>query len=252
LAERGGRTIGILTEDFRLFYDLAEALKRMNVPFASLSFRHGVPGHIGVVLTSPGEAERVFFETKVAVDGDVIAAVRRALSLLHQGEGFELLVVGVDPGEMPGIAVLGDGRVLETCRALSPEDAGARILEVCLHYSAESVVVRVGHGDRENRNRILRAICGRVQRCEIVDETHTTPHPSTTDMDSAVKIARSSGVEVHAPPELRLTPGKVRDIQRRSRIGSDGLVTLSKSEAEDVASGRLTMDEAIRRKRSGR
>ena len=243
------KTIGILTRDFRLFYDLAEALKSMGLQFTSLTFDAPVPPHIGVVLTSADEMVDVFFERKVAVSENVKAGIRKGLTMMAGKDSVELLFVGVDPGEMPGIAVMLKGRIMETQRAVSPEEAADRILEIRNDYAAKRTIVRIGHGDADNRDRILRRVCGIVEKCEIVNEARTSS-PSTTDMDSAIRIARTAGFGVSKPRKVAPKPGKVRDMQRKSRIESDGSLTLSKSEAKAVADGRMTMAEALRNRRS--
>jgi hypothetical protein len=247
---REQKTLGILTNDFRLFYDLAESLKSMGVQFTSLAFGRPVPQHVGVVLTSEEELGSVFFEPKIPVGERVKRGIRRGLAHIHGAESLERLVVGVDPGEMPGVAVLAQDRVLEMVRGTSPEDAAAKILEIVEDYSADFTVVRIGHGDEDNRNRILRLVGSCVDRCEIVDEA-TTSSPSTTDMDSAAAIARTRGRAVTMLAKVTPRPGKVRDLQRKSRIESAGSVTLSKEEAEAVAEGRTTMADAIRMRKRG-
>jgi hypothetical protein len=246
------KTIGIMTSDFRLFYDLAEAMKSMGLQFTSLTFKGAVPPHVGVVLTSAQELDGVFFEPKLAADcGNVKAAIRRSLIVLSGRERADVLHVGVDPGETPGIAVVFKNRTLETQMARSPEDAAERVLWICADYGAEKTVVRIGNGDEDNRNRILRLVCGKVDRCEIVDEK-TTSSPSTTDMDSAATIARTWGYSITEPARVSPRPGKVRDLQRKSRIESNGSLTLSKAEAKAVADGRMTMEEAVRMRKKSR
>ena len=65
----------------------------------------------------------------------------------------------------------------------------------------------------------------------------------------AIKIAFVPGVRATPPYEVAPTPGEVREIQRRSRVMSDGDVTISKDLASRVARGELTIDEAIRRQK---
>jgi len=109
--------------------------------------------------------------------------------------------------------------------------------------------VRIGHGDPTNRNRILNALARDRLRVEIVDEagtTHRTPQP---DVDAAIDIARTPGRRVQPPFEIRPTPGEVREIQRRSRLESGGLVTISSELAGAVARGDFSLEEAIARAR---
>jgi hypothetical protein len=51
------------------------------------------------------------------------------------------------------------------------------------------------------------------------------------------------------PPEVEPTPGELRDIQRLSRIESQGSVTISTALAHSVAMGEKTISQAISEQR---
>lgn len=242
------KVLGILTEDFRLYHDLVAALKAQDVPFVSLSFSRRVPENVGAVLTSPSEASKVRSSHVVAVD-DVDAAILKALQALKGKTEWRELLIGVDPGREPGVAFLGDGDVLDTRLAPHPEAVGAIIREGLRTLPAKEVRVRVGHGDPTNRNRILNSLPLEDLRVEIVDETSTTRRTAQPDVDAAIDIARTPGVRVRPPLEIRPTPGEVREIQRRSRLDSGGRVTISTVLAGAVARGEVTLEEAIDRQR---
>jgi hypothetical protein len=242
------KVLGILTEDFRLYHDLVAALKARDLPFASLSFSRGVPETVGVVLTSAAEAPKVRSSRVVVVD-DLDSAVARALQLLKGKTEWRELFIGVDPGHEPGVAVLGDGDVLDTRQAAKPEAVAPIIREALRTFPSKRVTVRVGHGDPTNRNRILNVLSQDGLRIEIVDETSTTRRTARPDLDAAIDIARTPGVRVEPPFEIRPTPGEVREIQRRSRLDSGGQVTISSALATAVARGEVSLEEAITRQR---
>lgn len=243
-----GSRLGVLTADFRLYHDLVSYLKERDLPFLSLSFQDAIPDEVGVVLTSPGEADRVDFPLKV-VCHEVEDAVAKALQLLRGRTAFREIVVGVDPGPRPGVAILGDGEVVDTRTAPSPES----VLEVCLaartNYECDGFTVRVGHGDRTNRNRILNVLSRHGLRAEIVDEEGTTNRFRRRDdarnIEAAVGIARGQGVEAEGWYEIHPTRGEVKEVQRRSRLRSDGRLTISQALAEKVVRGEMTLAEAI-------
>ncbi|MBI5001324.1 MAG: hypothetical protein HZB92_07365 [Euryarchaeota archaeon] len=244
--------MGVFTTDFKAFHELIEVLRDMRMPFFSMAEPRDVPPHVGVVITTGDCADRVDFGPKVVIDGSVKKAARKALQTLHGEAPYSQLIVGIDPGEMPGLAVLGDGSLLETMRARSPEEAAALALEAVDDYDASRKVVRVGHGDEPNRDRTLKSLERWDGTVEVVDETGTTPMPGTTDMESAASIARARGYRIHSPPNCEPKPGKVRDVQRKSRVESGGTLTLSRGEAEAVAKGEITMEAAIRKKKEER
>ncbi len=242
------RVVGILTEDFRLYHDLVTALKARDVPFASLSSQEKVPREVGAILTSPGEAPRVRFPEVVAV-GDVPDAIARALAIVRGHRQWREIVIGVDPGAEPGVALLGDGEDIDTRVAASPEAVAEVVRTALLAFPSERVRLRVGHGDPTNRNRTINALAPLGLPVEIVDEKGTTRRTPTPDRDAAVEIARSRGVRAARYYAVEPTPGELREIQRKSRLSSDGKVTISKELARRVARGDLTLAQAVERHR---
>lgn len=242
------KVLGILTEDFRLYHDLVAALKARDVPFASLSFARRIPDTVGAVLTSPAEANRVRQRHVVAVDA-IDSSIAKALQLLRGKSEWEELRIGVDPGREPGVAIIGDGEVIDTGIAASPEAVAFHVRQAIRTFPAKDVRVRIGHGDPTNRDRILKALSGDGLRVEVVDEAGTTHRSPQPDVDAAIDIAQTSGQQVNPPFEIHPTPGEVREIQRRSRLDSGGVVTISSELAGAVARGDLSLEEAIARAR---
>jgi predicted RNase H-like nuclease (RuvC/YqgF family) len=113
------KVLGLLTEDFRLYHDLVAALKARDLPFVSLSFSRRIPETVGAVLTSPVEARRIRNGHVVAVD-DIDSSIAKALQILKGKVSWSELLVGVDPGREPGVAIIGDGDVIDARTAASP------------------------------------------------------------------------------------------------------------------------------------
>lgn len=259
--------LGVQTQDFDLYHDLVNALKRRQVPFLSLVEEQEIPPEVGAILSTPGDAPTLSDCPVVvydpgdgeAPDASVVyhtleAAVDAALRHLEGQIEFRDVVVGVDPGERPGVAILGDGQVLTTFRGASPEDVAPAVEERLLDLASDTVTVRVGHGDATKRDRIINAILEAGLAVEQVDETQTSP-PSykpnrERDITAAKRIGLAEGVPVVERREVRPTSGELGDIQRRSRKASDGDVTIPEDLAREVAVGAITLEEAIRRQRS--
>jgi hypothetical protein len=240
--------IGVLTENFRLYHDLVAELKAQGVPFQSLAYGRPIPSRVGVILTSPDERPRVAFRAVVAA-GDVREAVAKARQMLRGRLAWKELVVGVDPGATPGVAVVGDGEVIETRRAARPEAVASMVRSVVRAYPADRVRIRIGHQDPTNRNRIINALARDALPVEIVNEEGTTTRSPHSDLDAAVRIAFTRGERAERRYAVVPTGGEIRDIQRRSRLASGGILTISKPLAREVAQGRLSLEEAIERQR---
>jgi len=102
-------------------------------------------------------------------------------------------MIGIDPGVRPGFAAIGDGVVIARSLAESPEAVGVVVDDLLQDYPTANVVVRIGNGDRTNRNRIFNTLWDEGHRLEIVDERNTTKRSSTPDEDAAVEIAMTPG-----------------------------------------------------------
>jgi hypothetical protein len=238
------KVIGVFTNDFRFFYEVVRLLKKKGEPFVSLGRDGDVPPNVGVVITTPQERELVRFGKVVALEGPE-EAISTARCLLAGGTKYRTIVMGIDPGKNTGLALFGEGKLLASETIGAPElvaDSISRLLR-CLSYSRS--VARVGHGDPTKGNRIIRAIWTLFDEVELVDETGTSVRSHEPDVAAAKRIAMTKGILLSKPPAVKPTPGEVRDIQRLSRIESQGRVTISASLAYSVAMGDLTLSQAI-------
>lgn len=239
------RIIGVMTGDFQFFYRVVRRLKERGEPFTSLDFEGPVPVNIAVVITTPPERDKVPFG-RVAACYDPDAAINLAKTMF-KGRRFRTVVIGIDPGWTTGIAMVGDGKLLLADEITCPEEAGSKVRAMLEGVEREEVLVRIGHGDRTIRNRLIRSIWNLADRVEVVDETSTTRNTARPNIDAAILISKMMGEELERPLEISPTPGEVREIQRRSRVESEGRFTISKDLARSVARGRMKMDEAIQR-----
>jgi hypothetical protein len=237
------KIIGLVTEDFRFFHQMVKLLKERHEPFVSLGFDDPVPENVGAIITTTAERGDVRFHNVIS-DDDPEIAFKAARSVLR-GKRFGKIVIGIDPGRRPGIAVVGDGRIIDTELVYCPEDVTETLVRMTWNLDFDVMVVRIGHGDPTNRNRIIHAVWPLADEVEIVDESSTTKKTVTPDIDAAIMIAFTSGERVISEPEVCPTPGEVRDIKRLSRIESKGRVTISTELASQVARGRISLAQAL-------
>ena len=81
---------------------------------------------------------------------------------------------------------------------------------------------------------------------EIVDETSTSEGRAAPDIAAAKSISKTRGARISKKLDIRPSMGEIRDIQRISRIESDGELTISRSLARQVARGDMDLEEAIK------
>lgn len=248
------KIIAVVTDNFQFYYDIVKELKQRDIPFVSLSPRDPIPEHVEVVLTTTLEAEGIDFPHIIPVSDDIRQGVRKALSQTSHKSSYLQMVVGVDPGVKPGVALVGDGRTLETTYAESPEDVRDVIERYMNGYDFQQMVLKIGHGDPTNRNRTINALRGIPVRIEIVNEEYTTKTGGTPDIEAAITIAMSRGELAFGDYSVESTDGEQKEMQRRSRIKSDGEITISKDLAKKVVEGDMDLAEAItlqRKKKKG-
>lgn len=239
------------TDDFTVYHAVVNELKGRDEPFTTIEPAEPVPPAASVVIAGPSD------DLTTASDGppviradpsDPDRAVEAAFARLRGDEGRT--IVGVDPGDRPGIAVLVDD-VVTSAYHVPLEDAVETINRAV--DGAQNPVVRVGDGARLQGQRIVNGIEDVL--VELVDETATTPSLGTGtrgmgDVLAAVNIARRSGEPIEERT-VEPTEGELVGIQRRSRRRSPDNRAIDLDLARLVARGELSLEEALAEHRAG-
>jgi len=240
--------IVVVTDDFEVYHGVVNALRERGVTFTTREVGTDLEPDVDLLVTGPDEDVgelRPGIEVIRADPDDPRQAVEEALAVLRGSDGRT--VVGVDPGDRPGIAVLSGGTVVAAFRVPLADAADAVIGEV---EDAVDPLVRIGDGARLQGAQIVDGLEG--VPVELVDETGTTPYLGAGargmgDVLAAVNIARLDGERIEER-DVEPTAGEIQSIKDRSRRES-GDVTVGETLARRVALGELTMEEAIDRKR---
>ncbi len=235
--------IVVATEDFEVYHEIVTELRDRDLPFTTIERGADIPERATALITSVDE-QPVTSDVPVvhAVAGSPRQAIEEVIAVLRGEDGRT--TIGIDPGEMPGIAVLSGDTVVATYQVPPTEVASVVHDEVA---AAVDPVVRIGDGARLIGSRIIDDIEG--VPVELVDETGTTPYLGTGtrglgDVLAAVNIARREGERVETR-EIEPTAGELQRIQQRSREQSDENRTIDTDLARRVARGELTIREAL-------
>lgn len=187
----------------------------------------------------------------IIAEGRAQAAIDRACSLLF-GDDFDEIIIGIDPGKYPGIAVLGNNKTISV-HHVSVGEVCPLVKNIIREYRNKKLLVRIGHGARLIRSRLINDLLDLGLRIEMVDETGTTPHLGrgvhgqvVSDIIAATNIARIKGKNV-GKQYIEPSQGEVRVIQEHSREYSNGRMTIPRLLARAVAKGEMTLDEAVER-----
>jgi hypothetical protein len=245
------KTLGVYTKDFSLYYDLLKILKRRNIHYVSLSSLNHVPSSIGVILTSNNELHDVKSPKVVAADAydTVEHAVDLALQMLIGKDVYSKVYIGIDPGDHPGVAIVGDDILLQKTFVETPEKVTSIVKRFLKEYPANQTIIRIGHGSILIRNRIINSLIPIGIPIEIVDEAKTTSSQEKPrferDSEAAAAIALIHGGKVQKQLPLEPTKGEIRRIQEKSRKITNGQFSISKKTALQVLNGKISIQEAI-------
>lgn len=243
------RSVALVTRDPALYSELAGFLRERRLPSVSLLPGQRIPGRVAVVLTSPEEARGIAHPRVVvfAEGGDRRALGAAVAHALDAGSPDGELIVGIDPGPRPGYAIFAEGRCLGEGVLDSPEAAAGFSVQLRHRFPSRHVVFRVGTGDPPSRNRIVNALLSHQRSVELVDEQGTTPRGRRRPRDPAAarSIAHGLGRSVRERLPTSFTPGEISNLQRLSREGSGGMVTISRSSAHRVLRGEISLADAV-------
>jgi hypothetical protein len=250
------KTLGVYTKDFSLYHDLIKVLKKRKIPYVSLSSIDKISSRIGVMLTSHSELHDIKSPNVIAADvyDTIDHAVDLALQILIGKELYSKVYIGIDPGEQPGIAVVGDDILLQKMHVETPEKVVTIVKRFLREYPATETLIRIGHGSIITRNRIINSLISLEVPIEIVDETKTTPSQqirrSEKDDEAAAVIALLPGGKVQRRLPLEPTRGDIRKVQEQSRQLTDGMFSISEKTALEVIKGEVSLKEAVETEKS--
>lgn len=201
-------SIAVATVSGKAYYLIVNELQKRSIPFLSLTPYEPIPVEVKVVLTTEKEKHLIEHE-KILVyneDADVEAMINNAMQTVQGRESCERLVIGIDPGEALGLAVLADGKVIgtETCSSIGEIlEKVKSIIRNFENIPVASISVKVGDGVPLYKQELLQALDNDLPKgivLESVSEAGTSRYQNETknrrglrDMVSATRIAGRSG-----------------------------------------------------------
>jgi hypothetical protein len=155
--------IAVVTVCGKDYYLVVNELKRRNTAFLSLTPYESIPIEIEVVITTEKEKPLVKHQRVLAFQEGTRpeTLINEALRILQGKSFFQKITIGVDPGEVFGLAVLADGKVVETGNCFSFEETSDKIASIVRDIegtAVESISVKIGDGVPQCTENLLRIL----------------------------------------------------------------------------------------------
>jgi hypothetical protein len=142
--------VAVATVEGKAYFLIVNELREQNVPFISLVPGEAVPVETKVVLTTEKE-NRLIKHEKILIfnnESELDNLVNEAKRILQGKEAYERILIGIDPGEAMGLAVIADGKVIEERNCFSAQELVNNIIKTIrnVSFSVTNVSVRIGNG----------------------------------------------------------------------------------------------------------
>lgn len=189
IGERTNRQVAVMTDDFRRYHALAPFFEQQGVQLLGLGPDDPIPMAVQVVLDGPEGDPR-----SVPLRDDLEATWLAVIAALDGRSPYRRIVIGIDPGETIGLAVLADGMPFWVAECHQVGDVANRIRAWRTGLDAQRWEVHVGDGAPEHGKPLVeglrRAFPG--VPIDLVPEQASSPRAPMTQSrhtDAAIHIA---------------------------------------------------------------
>jgi hypothetical protein len=198
--------VAVATVQGKAYFLVVNKLKEKGIPFLSLVPGEILPTDIKVVITTEEEKHLIKHERLVLYDPDENpeAVFDEVTKILQGKKSYDKIIIGIDPGEVYGLAVITDGKISETENCYSASEVLHNIKSLLRHVdsSLTEVSVRIGNGVRAYKDLletldidlppgvVLEVVSEAGTNRYLNDEKHRR---GLRDIASATRIAGRSG-----------------------------------------------------------
>ncbi|HJW65166.1 MAG TPA: hypothetical protein VJ507_00130 [Candidatus Bathyarchaeia archaeon] len=141
--------VAVATVSGKAYFLLVNELKERGIDFLSNIPGQPVPAEAKVVVTTAKEKPLINHEKILVYDENEAPnlVVNEAFKILRGKERYEKIVVGIDPGEVFGLAVVADGKVTETKNCFGTREVLDELKNMVKMFDTfTKFVVKIGNG----------------------------------------------------------------------------------------------------------
>ncbi len=197
--------IAVATVSGKVYFLLINELKERNMSFVSFIPGESVPATTKVVITTEKEKPLIDYDKIVIYNEgkEPSTAVNEALKILQGKEKYEKIIIGIDPGEVFGLAVIADGKVVETRNCFGVNEISKEIGNIIKTFDISAdIIVKIGNGVPIYKElvQVLDSELPSKVTLEVVSEAGTdrptrngSHRRGLRDIASAIRIAARNG-----------------------------------------------------------
>lgn len=142
--------VAVVTVQGKAYFLIVDELKQRNIPFYSLIPGEMIPIEVKVIITTEKEKPLINHD-RILVYNDESEPKRmgnEVIKILRGKEAYENLIIGIDPGQDFGVAVVADGLVIHAENCFSIKEVINEVKNVLriVDVSSSLVTVKIGSG----------------------------------------------------------------------------------------------------------
>ncbi|MCL2358709.1 MAG: hypothetical protein LBH74_03745 [Nitrososphaerota archaeon] len=144
------KKVAVATVRGRAYFHIVNMLREHNISFTNLVPGMPIPPKVCLVITTPEERHLVDFERVLVFycEEEMDSLINATKRLMLGKEAYGKIVIGIDPGEAMGLAVVADGKVIEQETCYSNQQLVLNIQRILknINYALTSVTIKIGNG----------------------------------------------------------------------------------------------------------
>jgi hypothetical protein len=142
--------VAVVTVQGKAYFLIVNELHRRSIPFLSLIPGEPISAQVRVAITTLEEAHFVTHPRTLIFDLKFEPKVlgSEVVKKLQGKEVYETVIIGIDPGDVTGLAVLADGAIIDTKNCYNIRETLNSVQNILKTVDTEksSIVVKIGSG----------------------------------------------------------------------------------------------------------
>ncbi len=142
--------VAVATVQGKKYFLVVNELKERNIPFVSLIPGQPVPSEVKAVITTDKEQGLVDHDEKLILneESQLEEVMSKITQILQGKKSYDKIVIGVDPGEVFGLAAIFDGKINEKENLYNIHEVVNKIKSILknVDFNSTNAVVKIGNG----------------------------------------------------------------------------------------------------------